>query len=114
LQSHKFEGGKTQYTRVDVAIRDHFDCFFGYFEKFQQCIEAKLLTPNELQPYLIYWIRTVSTGMAPEVRNTIHHYIEQYGYTGTQQLFAHFGYDIRPETPVESTVFAEEAESAQP
>lgn len=110
LQSHRY---KTHFTRSEVAIRDHFDCFFGYFEKFHQCIESKLLTPKELQPYLIYWIRTISTDMEPAVRNTIHHYIEEYGYTGTQQLFAYFGYDIRPETPIESTIVNEESEGGE-
>ena len=107
LQSHRL---KQKYKKEEVAIRDNFDCFLNYFEVFEQYIEAGLLTSKELEPYLKYWIITISDEIETDVRNTIHHYINEYGFKGTQNLFKRFGKDIIPKTTIESTLFNEEEE----
>ena len=107
LQSHRI---KETFTKVEVAIRDHFDCFLNYFEKYQQFIEAGLISEKELEPYLRYWIKTISDDIESDVKNTIHHYINEYGYPGVQQLFKGFGKDIIPKTPIETCRFNTEVE----
>lgn len=107
LQSHKI---KKQFSRVEVAIRDNFDCFFNYFEIFEQYIEAELITPKEVEPYLKYWIETISDDMEDDVKNTIHHYLNEYDFKGTQNFFKRFGKDISPKTSLESTQVNTEGE----
>ncbi|MGQ7856633.1 hypothetical protein ACUN24_20540 [Pedobacter sp. WC2501] len=93
LQSHTT---KRRFTPVEVAIRDHFDCFLNYFEVFEQYIEAGLISEKELEPYLRYWVQTISDDIEQEVRNSIHHYVDEYGFRGTQSLFRRFGKEIVP------------------
>lgn len=107
LQSHKL---KPRFNKVEVAIRDNFDCFLNYFEVFEQYIEADLITSKELEPYIKYWINTISDDIEIEVKNTIHHYINEYGYSGTQNIFKRFGKNIIPNTPLNSTKFNDEQE----
>jgi transketolase len=105
LLTHKI---KANFKKEEVAIRDHFDCFLDYFEKFQQFIEAGLISKDELRPYLKYWIKRIGDDMESDVKNTIHHYINEYGYNGVQELFSEFGQDIIPKTRVESCLVREE------
>lgn len=106
LQCHTYRSPdpeKIRFTRTEVAIRDHFDHFLSYFERFDQFVVAGLIAPEELKPYLTYWIETISKNMEEDVRNFMHHYIDQYGYRGTQDLFVRFGEDICPRSKIEST-----------
>jgi hypothetical protein len=106
LQYHKFkttDPAKDRFTRTEVAIRDNFDCFLSYFERFEHFIEAGLITPEELKPYLRYWIDTISENMEDDVRNFINHYIDKYEYKGTQNLFKRFNKNIFPTTDIETT-----------
>lgn len=107
LQSHRI---KKQFSKVEVAIRDNFDSFFNYFEVFEQYIEAGLITPKEIEPYLKYWIETISDDMELDVKNTIHHYLNEYNFKGSQNFFRRFEKNILPNTPIESTLFNEEEE----
>lgn len=91
-----------KFTEVEVAVRDTFDHFFNYFERFYQFIDSGLLTKKELEPYLSYWINSLSIGMNTKVLTVIHIFIESYGFTGTQKLFLEFGIDIRPSASVKS------------
>ena len=58
-----------------------------------------------MEPYLRYWIKRISDDIEPDVKNTIHHYINEYGYTGVQEFFKKFGKNIIPTTPLESCFF---------
>ncbi len=106
LQYHKFkttEPIKDRYTRTEVAIRDNFDCFLSYFERFDHFIEADLITHDELKPYLQYWVDTISEDIENDVRNFLFHYIDKYNYKGTQKLFDRFNKNILPTTDIETT-----------
>lgn len=106
LQYHKLKISKPsgeKFTPTEVAIRDNFDCFLSYFERFDHFIEAGLITTEELKPYLRYWIDAISERIEEDVRNFIYHYINEYHYKGTQRLFERFGKNIKPATPLEST-----------
>ncbi len=106
LQFHSLrilEKGNERFTRTEITIRDTFDHFLSYFERYYQFIEAGLLSEKDLKPYLNYWIETLSTDMEEDVRNVIYHYINSYGFSGTQQLFKRFGKDISPKTDINTT-----------
>ena len=106
LQFHELrisEKGKDRFTTTEVAIRDNFDAFLFYFERFNHFLEAKLISLTELKPYLNYWIETISENMEEDVRNVLFHYIQKYKFTGTQMLFLEMGKDIRPKTDISST-----------
>lgn len=93
-----------KFTENEVAIRDTFDHFFNYFERFYQFIDAGLLSKKELEPYLNYWINSLTNWMNPDARHVIYKFIDSYGFTGTQKLFLEFGKDIHPSAIVESTI----------
>ena len=107
LQYHELRNipnGRERFTREEVAIRDTFDHFLSYFERFCSFIEARLVTKKELEPYINYWIETISYKMEENVRNVLHQYIDKYDFTGTQKLFLAFGKDIKPKTDI-PTIF---------
>lgn len=109
LQFHELrikEEDKDRFTAEEVAIRDTFDHFLSYFERFYQFIEAGLVSKEELEPYLNYWINSLACEMEENSRNVIYHYINQYGFTGTQKLFKIFEKDIAPVTDIKTTVLA--------
>ncbi len=47
------EGG---FTREESLVRDTFDTFFDYLERFDSFIETGLVTKEEFSPYLSYWL----------------------------------------------------------
>ena len=93
-----------RFTEVEVAIRDTFDHFLSYFEKFDQFIIAKLITVEEIAPYLKYWVITITENMNESTREILYNFINEYGYTGTQDLFAQFKKSILPKIPSSSLV----------
>ncbi|MDZ4784498.1 MAG: hypothetical protein SGJ02_00315 [bacterium] len=107
LQYHELrikENNKERFTRTEIAIRDAFDHFLSYFERYNQFIEAGLLSAKELEPYLNYWIEAISSKIEPDVRNAIYHYINSYGFSGTKKLFLRFGQDIFLKTELSTTI----------
>src|SRR4051812_42157700 len=54
------EPGKDRFTSTETAIRDTFDHFLFYLERFDHFIEARLISPAEIKPYLKYWIDTIA------------------------------------------------------
>lgn len=99
LQFHDLRSkveGEVRFTEIEVAIRDTFDQFFLYFERFYHFIEAGLITSNELKPYLNYWLESIATDIETDVRYTIYDYLDGYKFSGTQQLFEEFGKNIMP------------------
>lgn len=88
--------GQERFTEVETAIRDNFDQFLSYFEKFEQFIVAKLITKSEISPYLDYWITAIADKMEKTTREVLYNFINEYNYHGTQNLFKRFGKNIMP------------------
>ncbi len=86
--------GETRFNTNEIAIRDTFDHFLSSFGKFNQFIEAGLITPAELRPYLIYWITTIANDLNSTTRVALHDYIERYQFTDIQNFFLKFNIDI--------------------
>lgn len=103
----KKDGEGPRFTPEEAMIRDTFDHFLSYFERFNSFVEANLVSPEELKPYLHYWVKAISKDMDDPTRNVVHHYINSYGFRGTQSLFGKLGGDIKPTTKIESTLVGE-------
>ncbi|MBC7937092.1 MAG: hypothetical protein H7Y86_17215 [Rhizobacter sp.] len=101
LQVHELRDeplhGKTRFTKDEIAIRDIFDHFLSSLGKFNQFIEAGLITCAELKPYLIYWIDTISNELHDNTRIALHDYIQRYKFVDVQKFFENFDIDITTE-----------------
>jgi len=92
--------GEKRYTSTETKIRDSYDVFLDYLQRFGNFIEAKLVSPNELRPYLIYWLESIAYGDSPEDINwrcALLGYINYYKFSGVVRLFQVYGIDISPE-----------------
>lgn len=93
-----------RYEESEVAIRDNFDHFLGYLERFEQFIVAGLITHNEIRPYIIYWINAIaepesesgSGRLDGKTKQIFWEYIDKYKYLGTQNLFKRYDKNIIP------------------
>lgn len=70
-------------------------------EKFETLIEAGLVSPNDLKPFVIYWIKLISDRQfrregGSGFYDQLFHYIYWAGYGGVQRLFERYGYKILP------------------
>jgi hypothetical protein len=79
------------FTRPEAAIRDCFDSFFGGLERFEQFIQAGLVSANEFQPYLAYWIRSICKEANPDLRRILNEYVVFYHFEGVASLFQRYG-----------------------
>lgn len=46
-----------EYTDAEATIRDHFDTFLYYIERFERFLKLSLISEDEIFPYLRYYIR---------------------------------------------------------
>lgn len=92
--------GEAEFSEEESAIRDAFCRFLDYLERFDHFIEAKLITKEELTPYLRYWLNLVGNDNGQIKTSTFYQYlwnfIDYYGYSGVQRLFHRYGYNIKP------------------
>jgi hypothetical protein len=89
------------FTPLEAKIRDTYDVFLDYLERFASLIELRLVTAEEFDPYLSYWIDAITKNEHPEIdaiwQCTLLTYINFYGYPGVRCLFAAYGKDISPD-----------------
>lgn len=98
---------KRKFTPAEARIRDTYDAFLDYLERFANFIESGLVNPKEFRPYLIYWIDLIANvenieeyeGDA-EWRCTLLTYINFYRYAGVKALFKVYGWDIEADGEV--------------
>ncbi|HEY6390619.1 MAG TPA: hypothetical protein VIX89_05050 [Bryobacteraceae bacterium] len=48
------------FTPIEAAIRDHFDVFLDYLSHFENFVQAGLVRPKEIRPYLKYWTNALA------------------------------------------------------
>src|SRR5262249_24444071 len=93
--------GEGAFSNVESAIRDSYDSFLDGLERMGSWVSSGLVGTGELDPYIGYWIRDIAASTNdPEDaawNACLFMYIDTYGYENVQELFAHFGYDIKPE-----------------
>ena len=85
----------TGFSKEEVVIRRIFDSFFGWLIMFNSYIDTKLVTVNDLKPYLIYWIQILSDANSSRkpkiVKEQIWKYIDTYGYDKLRVFCRKFG-----------------------
>lgn len=95
--------GKIRYTAKETKIRDSYDVFLDYLQRFGHFIEAGLVSSDELRPYLSYWLESIAYGDAQEDnewRCALLSYINYYKFSGVVRLFGEYGFDISPRGPI--------------
>jgi hypothetical protein len=50
LRTH--HGNREGFSSLEATIRDHFDIFLDYLSHFERFIQAGLVKPNDIRPYL--------------------------------------------------------------
>jgi len=90
---------RSEFSPVEIALRDTFDRFFDRLERFEYFLEAGLVSSKEFAPYLRYWLDILgnehSGRKSPAVVQAIWAYIDFY-YSEVGSLLRRFGYRIRP------------------
>jgi len=93
---------RSEFSQVEIALRDTFDRFFDRLERFEYFMEAGLVSSKEFAPYLRYWLDILgnenSGRKSPPVVQAIWAYIDFY-YSEVSSLLRRFGYRIRPRKP---------------
>jgi len=89
---------KSYFSPEEARIRDIYDRFLDYLERFSSYLQSGLVSKKELDPYLRYWIDDIAAYTAdPEEAGwtcAILAYIEFYHFESVQYLFHEYGYDI--------------------
>lgn len=83
-------GEPNTFNEVEIEIRSTFGAFFDYFEWFMHLVDSKLITAEELTPYIIYWIESISSRSNEPDIQAIYQFIISYKFEGTQALFKEF------------------------
>ena len=86
---------------IELTLRDWFDEFLSAFEACENAIQSGLVTAEDLEPYIIYWVRVISDRTyrregGSAFYDQLFHYIYWAGYDGVQSLFERYGYKILP------------------
>lgn len=97
--------------QITTALRDWFNKMLNGLEHFGYFVESGLFTPEEIRPWMIYWIRLIAdrTYRRPgssKVYDYLYSYIHEYGFYGVIKLFEKFGFRILP-TPYRDDDFAD-------
>jgi hypothetical protein len=88
-----------RFTPVEAKIRDTYDSFLGYFERFANFIKSDLVTANEFKSYIGYWIDSIAAGDSANDdawRCALLTYINYYNYSGVKYLFKSYDLNIEP------------------
>jgi hypothetical protein len=86
------------FTLQEAAIRDSYDRLLDGLERFASYIQTRLVTKEDLEPYLGYWIRDIASDGEDEIEVCwtfiLFVYIDFYDFSGVQKLFRLNGADI--------------------
>lgn len=86
---------------IELTLRDWFDQFLHAFEDCEHAIQAGLVTAEDFEPFIIYWVRIIGDRSyrrqgGSGFYDQLFHYIYWAGYQGVQSLFERYGYKILP------------------
>lgn len=97
-ESSGSEDWTSKFSVEEARIRDSYDRFLDYLERFASYVQSKLVSVKEIDPYLRYWINDIAayTENADDAAwtCTLFSYIEFYGFSKVQDLFRRYGYGI--------------------
>lgn len=85
-------GKKKHYEPLEVHIRDTFDGFLGYLEDFELAIQGKLISQDEVYPYLKYWIAMLlgKKHLPPAATTALRSYMKEYEFLNALALIDRF------------------------
>ena len=86
---------------IEITLRDWFDSFLGGLEYFETLIESGLVRPDEIKPFIIYWVRLIGDRRyrrkgGSGFYDKLFHYIHWSGYGRVQSLFERYGFKLLP------------------
>jgi hypothetical protein len=85
------------FTDEEAKIRDTYDVFLTRLDRFANFIMAGLISPDELRPFIIYWINAITENKYVEDvvwRYTLLTYINFYDYSGVKYLLDRYRKNI--------------------
>ena len=84
------EGFEKRFEDKEVEIRNIFDTFFDYMDRFENYVESGLVEYEQLHPYLGYWLAMIVGQKEPDPRSAwrdaMKMFIEKYHSPGTSKL----------------------------
>ena len=90
--------GNGQFTEKQGYIRDAFSQFFDRLEYFESFIEAGLVTPKEIAPYLSYWLNILGnpkSGRKPDrFYQSLDRFLRDWDYVKVRTLLGRYGYSL--------------------
>jgi hypothetical protein len=78
------------FTEEEAAIRDHFDAFLSYIERFEHFIKLELISEREIFPYLRYCIRIFRgkvPHVSPDMLKAFRHYLQAFHFEDALHFF---------------------------
>ena len=87
--------------QIESTLRDWFNTLLNGLEHFGYFLESGLFTPEELEPWLRYWIKLIADPAyrrpgSSKFYDALYSYIHHSGFAGVQRLFERFDYRILP------------------
>jgi hypothetical protein len=78
----------SDFSKETLAIRDYFDEYLEWYEKFEQFIASGLVSEKEFEPYLSYDIDIMAKigRKSEEFRKALLNFINAYDYDGVKDL----------------------------
>ncbi|MBE9205840.1 hypothetical protein IQ244_04790 [Nostoc sp. LEGE 06077] len=102
LQAKTYMNEPKGFTPAETLLRDHFDVFLDYLERFESFIETGLVSKEDFYPYLNYWFNIIGNKQSErkslEFYEILWQYIDFFGYIKVQKLMSRYGYCIKPNT----------------
>ncbi len=97
--------------QIETALRDWFNKLLNGLEHFGYFLESGLFTPEELRPWMNYWVKLIGDPIyrrpgASRFYDALYSYIHHSGFFGVQRLFEQFGYRILPSPYQDSDLVA--------
>lgn len=105
------ERGK-RHNKVESAVREIFDRFLSYLERFEGFIETGAVKQKDLKPYLHYWTKLLSGSnchsplVSIEVLPQLWAFVDHYGYDKVRHFVGRYD-EIRFEVETQSQITRE-------
>jgi predicted Rdx family selenoprotein len=84
LLSHRVREGI--FTAQEARIRDAFDRFLDGLERFNSYEQTKLVSIDDVHPYLKYWADRICAEPSNDRLTQLKEYMNTYGYSGAYAL----------------------------
>ena len=97
--AHLLQKYRDEEFAIELTLRAWFDEFLGALEHCNNAITARIVTADDLRPFIIHWIEVIGDRRfrregGSGFYDQLFHYICQSGYEGVQRLFERYGYKV--------------------